>query len=100
MKATDDDGTLANDQNGPGEVSSWLYFSPSRAVPTFAPAATEEPDPSRCLQVDMPPGGGEIELPDLPGARGVVIRTGDELVYDVLPVAGSGDRAASSRCNV
>ncbi|MBF0721343.1 glycoside hydrolase domain-containing protein [Sanguibacter inulinus] len=68
----------------------------SRAVPTFAPAATEEPDPSRCLQVDMPPGGGEIELLDLPGERGVAIRPGDALVYDVLPVAGSGDRYAAT----
>jgi putative alpha-1,2-mannosidase len=68
----------------------------SRAVPTFAPAATEEPDPSRCLQVDMPPGGGEIALPDLPGVRCVAIRPGDELVYDVLPVAGSGDRYAAT----
>lgn len=68
----------------------------SRAVPTFAPAATEEPDPSRCLQVDMPPGGGEIALPDLPGARCLAIRPGDELVYDVLPVAGSGDRYAAT----
>ena len=41
VRATDDDGTLANDQNGPGEVSSWffswkLFVAGNNLVLTFA----------------------------------------------------------------
>jgi len=72
--------------------------SPSltRAVPTHAPADVDEVDPTRCWRVDMPPEGGEIDVPDLPGAQGVTVRAGDQLVYDVLPVAGAGDRYAAT----
>lgn len=77
----------------------------SRAVPAFAPAATPEPDPGRCLRIDTPPEGGEVILPDLPaipgsdGAasrQGVTICPGDVLVYDVMPVAGDPDRYAAT----
>lgn len=68
-------------------------------MPAFAPAATDEVDADRCWRVDSPPGGAEVALPGAasasaahPWPAGTVIAVGDELVYDVVPVAGEGDR--------
>lgn len=65
----------------------------SRGIPAFAPAATPEPDPARCLRATFPEAGGAIELPALAGAA---IGPNDALIYDVLPVAGQHDRWAAT----
>lgn len=62
-------------------------------MPAFAPAATAEPDPERCLRLQLPPRAGTVAIP---GLEGVLVEAGDELVCDILPVAGIADRWAST----
>jgi len=60
----------------------------SRGVPSASPADLPETDPERYLRIDFPTGGGRILIP----WEG----EGDELSYDVFPVAGSPDRYAAT----
>ena len=68
-------------------------LSVSRGIPAFAPAATAEGDPLRCWRIDSPTGAGVADLPLL---AGTVIGPDDELVVDILPVAGEPDRYAAT----
>ncbi len=62
-------------------------------MPAFAPASTAEPDPERCLRLQLPRGTGAVAIP---GLEDLVVGPGDELVWDVLPVAGADDRWAAT----
>jgi putative alpha-1,2-mannosidase len=60
----------------------------SRGVPSASPADLSEADPERYLRIDFPAGGGRVRIP----WEG----EGDELSYDVFPVAGTPDRYAAT----
>ncbi|WP_166404639.1 GH92 family glycosyl hydrolase [Labedella endophytica] len=65
----------------------------SQGRPAFTPADPPVADDVDYLRVDGPPSGGTVVLPGLAGTR---IVHGDVLEYDWLPVAGGGDRYAST----
>ncbi|MFF2621398.1 GH92 family glycosyl hydrolase [Oerskovia jenensis] len=66
----------------------------SRDTPSFAPAATAQNGAGTCWRIDAPWSGGAVVLPA--SSEGVTIGPDDELVFDVLPVAGVLDRYAAT----